>query len=878
MNRIEPRWGVVGVWLLVVASLNCEGPEDVLPDDDEICDNGFDDDGDLDVDCDDSGCALFEACINGDELCGNGEDDDGDDLVDCDDVDCQNHSYCSSPVEDCTNSFDDDGDGVVDCFDADCSDDPSCVPLEGCSDGADDDGDGLIDCFDPDCDDDPSCAELCNGEDDDGDGQIDENPTDSELGEACYLGPPSAAGVGQCDLGTIECFGGELICVGWVAPAETELCDGLDSDCDGDTPVEEAARGCRPYLIPGEVSRIELQTEIRDVDVHLNVDTTGSMGGELDALRSTLSTTIVPSIREVLPTSEFGVSTFDDFPIDFFGQGGDVPFALRQRITSNVPMVQEVLDEIPLHGGGDDPESGIESLYQIATGDGTSWPAQADCLPAAPGRNDVTVSEIEPFADVDAFAISVVAGSTLVVDIDASEIGSPIDSVVSVTSQRDLSLLAYNDDSCGADSSIEFRSPVDIDVAIIISSFGETAGPYALNVTVDGVAHVASADDCTGLEVGGNPMADGVFVSSLAVPLVEASLIHPRADIDRCLTDCAVVLDFEAADEWIATYCEGATEGICGDGAIDGGEACDDGNTMGGDGCSGSCQLERPQVPSFDWEDGYDAGLGHGEVGGVGFRATALPVIVHITDAVAHESTDYAGFDVEAHSSAEAFYALGALGARVVAVRSGAYSEDPTDLLFPLGIVTASNSLVPVCAFDASEARLSGVCAEGECCSGIDGVGIFPDVDGLCPLVFEIDGDGSGLDESIVNAIDVLTQFVRYELTAAPRDDPADDVDALCFVGAVSILDFVGPPGSCVVLPETLDVDGDGVAETLRDATPRTRVTFEIEAVNQDIHDVDGDGDTEEVCAPNGTYGLFLDVIAEGGTVVATRHLVVDVE
>lgn len=878
MTRIMPMWRLIGAWLIVVVSVNCEDPEDTPPDDDEICDNGFDDDGDLDIDCNDSGCALFDACLSGDELCGSGEDDDGDGFVDCDDDDCQSHSYCSAPVEDCTNGFDDDGDGVVDCFDADCSSDPACVPPEGCSDGADDDGDGLIDCYDPDCDDDAACAELCNGEDDDGDGHIDENPVDPELGEACYLGLPTVAGVGQCDEGAIECFGGELTCVGWIPPAETELCDGLDNDCDGHIPGEELARGCRPHVIPGETSRIELQTSIRDVDVHFNVDTTGSMGGELDALRSTLSTTIVPSIREVLPTSEFGVSTFDDYPVDLFGETGDVPFTLHQRITSNVSMVQAVLDEIPLHGGGDDPESGIEALYQIATGDGTSWPAQLDCLMPAPGRSHATVAEIEPFGDIDAYSLSVVAGAVLIVDVDASEVGSLIDPVVTLIDQADLSLLASNDDFCGADSVLEYRTLVDVGMAIVISSYGETAGWYALRVDVDGDSYIASAEDCTGLEVGGEPVVDGVFAPSLAVPLVDASLIHPRPDVPSCTSDCAAILEYEDLEGWVATYCGGVTEGSCGDGAISADEVCDDGNTISGDGCSGTCQLERPRVPVFDWEDGYDAGLGHGEVGGVGFRATALPVIVHITDAVAHESTDYAGFDVEAHSSAEAFYALGARGARVVAVRSGAFSADPTDLLFPLGIVTASNALVPVCAFDESDGRLSGVCAEGECCAGVGGVGVPPNDDGLCPLVFEIAGDGSGLDASIVNAIDVLSQFVRYELTASPRDDPDDEVNAVCFVDAISILDFEGPPGSCAVAPETLDLNGDGVAETLRDATPRTRVTFEIAAVNQDLHDVDSDGDTEEVCASAGIYGLYLDVIAEGGTVVATRRLEVRVE
>lgn len=39
--------------------------------------------------------------------------------------------------------------------------------------------------------------------------------------------------------------------------------------------------------------------------------------------------------------------------------------------------------------------------------------------------------------------------------------------------------------------------------------------------------------------------------------------------------------------------CE-APPGVCGDGAVDAGEQCDDGNRDGGDGCSATCRLEPP--------------------------------------------------------------------------------------------------------------------------------------------------------------------------------------------------------------------------------------------------------------------------------------------
>ncbi|WP_438017612.1 lamin tail domain-containing protein [Sorangium sp. So ce315] len=57
----------------------------------------------------------------------------------------------------------------------------------------------------------------------------------------------------------------------------------------------------------------------------------------------------------------------------------------------------------------------------------------------------------------------------------------------------------------------------------------------------------------------------------------------------------------------------GHPSGICGDGAVDAGEACDDGNNADGDGCSPTCQLEEPPEPrcgdgALDPGEGCDDG------------------------------------------------------------------------------------------------------------------------------------------------------------------------------------------------------------------------------------------------------------------------------
>ncbi len=75
-------------------------------------------------------------------------------------------------------------------------------------------------------------SEICNGLDDDCDGTVDDAPAD--VGVACGVA------IGLCSPGTSSCAGGVLLCTGAKGPA-FEVCNGLDDDCDGtvdDAPVD----------------------------------------------------------------------------------------------------------------------------------------------------------------------------------------------------------------------------------------------------------------------------------------------------------------------------------------------------------------------------------------------------------------------------------------------------------------------------------------------------------------------------------------------------------------------------------------------------------------------------------------------------------------
>lgn len=146
--------------LLLLVLLGCAVPP-------EVCDDGWDNDGDAIVDCADDDCDGEAGCRE--RNCDDNVDNEGDGAADCLDADCDGEALCHEA--ECDDAYDNDHDGELDCADSDCVGLAAC--LEVCDDGRDNDADGLFDCEDGDC------AGLCvetacaDQQDDDHDGLID---------------------------------------------------------------------------------------------------------------------------------------------------------------------------------------------------------------------------------------------------------------------------------------------------------------------------------------------------------------------------------------------------------------------------------------------------------------------------------------------------------------------------------------------------------------------------------------------------------------------------------------------------------------------------------------------------------------------------------
>ncbi len=155
-------------------------------------------------------------------------------------------------------------------------------------------------------------------------------------------------------------------------------------ELDAGTDAAPDAPQCIEVDYDGEPIVVDLvvRAEISRADVVFLVDVTGSMGDEIGQIRRRLRDVLVPAIQTSLPDAEIAVATFADFPVRPYGAPGrDLPFELRLPRSRDVAAVQAAMDGIELADGGDAPESQVEALYQLFTGEGIEGlvPPSAGC-------------------------------------------------------------------------------------------------------------------------------------------------------------------------------------------------------------------------------------------------------------------------------------------------------------------------------------------------------------------------------------------------------------------------------------------------------------------------------------------------------------------
>lgn len=116
-----------------------------------------------------------------------------------------------------------------------------------------------------------------------------------------------------------------------------------------------------------EIRILKFKTNVEKADVLIFVDLSGSMGGEINNLKTGITTKIIDGISANITDVGFGLATFDDWK----GINGDEIFSLVQPVTTDKTEIADAVNGLNRQSNcGWEPHH--EALFQAASGIGYS--------------------------------------------------------------------------------------------------------------------------------------------------------------------------------------------------------------------------------------------------------------------------------------------------------------------------------------------------------------------------------------------------------------------------------------------------------------------------------------------------------------------------
>jgi hypothetical protein len=132
----------------------------------------------------------------------------------------------------------------------------------------------------------------------------------------------------------------------------------------------------QPYSAPPNPTHhiVKFGTNIKQTDVAISVDTSGSNAPALASLKKDLVATMLPGITAAIPSVGVGLATHEDYPLDGYGTSGcDLPARIELAMTTDVAKMSTAVAALSSNCGGDEPESQLASLFYVATGKELDW-------------------------------------------------------------------------------------------------------------------------------------------------------------------------------------------------------------------------------------------------------------------------------------------------------------------------------------------------------------------------------------------------------------------------------------------------------------------------------------------------------------------------
>ena len=174
----------------------------------------------------------------------------------------------------------------------------------------------------------------------------------------------------------------------------------LDTDGTCSTPGGNPTKACTP----GEAGRywfempfmqtpipatqdVVLKTNLNKGDIAFVVDTTGTMGGAIQDIKLKLST-IINEVKKDVPDAHFGVMAHEDYPLDPYGAGTNLPARLPagadSYLTSDTTKTLNAVNALTTDDGRDTPEAQIAGLFKTINDTLLAWPGGSQ-NPFGPG-------------------------------------------------------------------------------------------------------------------------------------------------------------------------------------------------------------------------------------------------------------------------------------------------------------------------------------------------------------------------------------------------------------------------------------------------------------------------------------------------------------
>jgi hypothetical protein len=287
-----------------------------------------------------------------------------------------------------------------------------------------------------------------------------------------------------------------------------------------------------PFADPGgpQSKPLAFTTDVKALDVFVNMDTTGSMGGPIANLQTSITSTVIPGIEAQIPDTYFGAGVFEDFPVapfgevvcDYFGPSDpDQPFELLAEITNASVDVQAAVNAMTLGGpggqpigcGNNTPESHFESLYQIATGEGIMGPGVTN-VPAnttgiggvgfREGSLPVIVSITDAISNEDDAGNTCLGAEGYATNAPVAAVAhsgeEAIDALAAICARVVTVVVSDFSPTCGPLS----------DAALLANETGAIIPPEAWDLAPGGRPPGCAADQCcTGMDGAGVPVEGG---------------------------------------------------------------------------------------------------------------------------------------------------------------------------------------------------------------------------------------------------------------------------------------------------------------------------------------------------------------------------------